>query len=471
MAFLLRQIVAGPRSRHPEADLDLCYVTPQIIATSGPSCRYPQRVYRNPLDQFVKFLDQNHGNNWAICEFRAEGAGYHDEEVYGRVWHYPWPDHHPPPFRLVPIIIAEMKNWLAGKPDSDSNTDKNRVIVVHCKAGKGRSGTMACSYLISECGWKQEEALARFTERRMRPGFGPGVSIPSQLRWVGYVDRWTKYKKKYLDRKIEILELHAWGLRNGVEIQVEGYVNEGKTIKAFHHFTKEENLMIQSKKMGEKNITSTVKSVQPEDNLETSRIAPENSFRRRSSKGTSDSFDDESLRNFVTFKPSSRIILPTSDVNIDLERRSRASMGWKMVTAVAHFWFNCFFEGQGPEQDGKPNESGIFEIDWDKMDGIKGSSKKGAKALDRLAVVWKAYLPDIENDKRPEEVVTESVPKTLITDLKDSKMIEVDKNSSELAAKLSSADKTKLYSLSSSKKNIKEDNIIQQTPEVSKAIL
>ena len=26
-ASLLRQIVAGPRSRHPEAGLDLCYVT------------------------------------------------------------------------------------------------------------------------------------------------------------------------------------------------------------------------------------------------------------------------------------------------------------------------------------------------------------------------------------------------------------------------------------------------------------
>ena len=33
MASLLRQIVAGPRARHPEAGLDLCYVTDNIIAT------------------------------------------------------------------------------------------------------------------------------------------------------------------------------------------------------------------------------------------------------------------------------------------------------------------------------------------------------------------------------------------------------------------------------------------------------
>ncbi|KAA8573241.1 hypothetical protein EYC84_003735 [Monilinia fructicola] len=99
MASLLRQIVAGPRSRHPEAGLDLCYVTPNIIATSGPSGTYPQRAYRNPLDQLVTFLDYKHGKEgWMIWEFRAEGTGYPDEEVRGRVKHWPWPDHHPPPF-------------------------------------------------------------------------------------------------------------------------------------------------------------------------------------------------------------------------------------------------------------------------------------------------------------------------------------------------------------------------------------
>jgi protein-tyrosine phosphatase len=210
MASLLRQIVAGPRSRHPEAGLDLCYVTDQIIATSGPSGTYPQRAYRNPLDQLVKFLDYKHGKDWASWEFRAEGTGYPDEEVYGRIRHYPFPDHHPPPFSLVPMILASMRNWLREENENGEKKErKGRVVVVHCKAGKGRSGTMACSYLISECGWKPEEALARFTERRMRPGFGQGVSIPSQLRYVGYVDRWTNFGKVYVERQIEIMEVHG----------------------------------------------------------------------------------------------------------------------------------------------------------------------------------------------------------------------------------------------------------------------
>ncbi|KAI6244703.1 Phosphatidylinositol 3,4,5-trisphosphate 3-phosphatase and dual-specificity protein phosphatase PTEN [Erysiphe necator] len=384
MASLLRQIVAGPRARHTKADLDLCYVTPQIIATSGPSGSYPRRAYRNPLDQFVKFLDLNHGNDWAIWEFRAEGAGYPDEEVYGRVWHYPWPDHHPPPFNLVPVILTGIRKWLQDNPDGQE--ENKRVAVVHCKAGKGRSGTMVCSYLISECGWKQEEALARFTEKRMRPGFGQGVSIPSQLRWVGYVDRWARCNKVYVDRRIEILELNISGLRNGVKVRVRGFVEQGKKIEDFYTFTKKDFMVIENNELDIKRISKT----KNQQSLET---------RFQSN------VDGESSCNNVKFKPSSPIILPTSDVNIDFERRSKSSIGWKLVTSLAHVWFNCYFEGQGPEKNGQPHENGVFEIDWDKMDGIKGSSKKGAKAFDRLAVVWKVYHPVLQGDNQADELV------------------------------------------------------------------
>jgi protein-tyrosine phosphatase len=410
MASLLRQIVAGPRSRHPEAGLDLCYVTDQIIATSGPSGTYPQRAYRNPLDQLVKFLDYKHGKEWAIWEFRAEGTGYPDEEVYGRIYHYPWPDHHPPPFRLVPMIMAGMRNWLredGGKDGEKRKERKGRVVVVHCKAGKGRSGTMACSYLISECGWKPSEALTRFTERRMRPGFGQGVSIPSQLRWVGYVDRWTRSGKMYVERQIEILEVHVWGLRDGVKVQVEGYVDEGKTIKLFHVFTKKERVVIEGNTPGGGGFTDMISDMagfqnegkvsKSTDALDGARsTAPQPPIIRGGSSGstTPEQMGAESGGGAVIFKPAKRVILPSSDINIDFERRNKASMGWTMVTAVAHVWFNTYFEGNGPEQNGKPDENGVFEIDWDKMDGIKGSSRKGTRALDRLAVVWKAYDPE-----------------------------------------------------------------------------
>lgn len=420
MASLLRQLVAGPRSRHPEAGLDLCYVTDQIIATSGPSGTYPQRAYRNPLDQLVKFLDYKHGKEWTIWEFRAEGTGYPDEEVYGRVRHYPWPDHHPPPFKLVPMIMASMRNWLheENEDGKEGKAQKGRVVVVHCKAGKGRSGTMACSYLISECGWKPAEALARFTERRMRPGFGQGVSIPSQLRWVAYVDRWTQFGKVYVERQIEIMEVHVWGLRNGVKVQVEGYVDEGKTIKVFHVFTTKERVVVEGNTPGGAGFMdkisdmagfqnqSKLEPLTSDDLIASNNIMPSLKDSRSSSPASPETTASEAGGGAVIFKPSTRVILPTSDINIDFERRNKASMGWTMVTAVAHVWFNAYFEGSGPENNGKPDGNGVFEIDWDNMDGIKGSSRKGTRAFDRLAVVWKAYTPEPSQGGK-EEVIHE----------------------------------------------------------------
>jgi hypothetical protein len=418
MASLLRQIIAGPRAKHPESNLDLCYVTPFVIATSGPSGTYPQRAYRNPLDQLVKFLDEKHGDGWCIWEFRAEGTGYPDSEVYGRVRHYPWPDHHPPPFGLVPLVMAGMRKWLkeGETPEVEGTgkggTKKPRVVVVHCKAGKGRSGTMACSYLMSECGWKMEEALARFTERRMRPGFGQGVSIPSQLRYVGYVDRWTKGGKIYVDRPIEIMEIHVWGLRDGVKVGVEGYVEEGKKIKTFHVFSKEERVVIEPGAPGGGGFADMVSDMAGFNDVQTTEessatkkantgnvpkayskipIARVAKPAESSSSSTSDEMGAETGGKAVVFRPSEPVIIPTSDINIDFERRNRAGYGLAMVTSVAHVWFNAFFEGNGPENGGKANESGMFEIQWEAMDGIKGSLRKGTRALDKVAVVWRVH--------------------------------------------------------------------------------
>ncbi|MCJ1468593.1 Telomerase protein component 1 [Pseudocyphellaria aurata] len=428
MASILRQIVAGPRSPHPETGLDLCYVTDNIIATSGPSSTYPKRAYRNPTDVLVKFLDEKHGTNWSIWEFRAEGTGYPDSEVYGRIRHYPWPDHHPPPFALIPNIMASMRDWLKG-PD----VPKERVVVVHCKAGKGRSGSVACSYLISEEGWSKDEALSRFTLRRMRSGFGEGVSIPSQLRWIGYVDRWTKHRKIYVERQVEVLEVHVWGLREGVKVGVNGYVDEGRTIKSFHTFKTKERLLIDSTSptdsfpaglpvSNEEKMLPDLEQA-PNSDQKSQATRTDSSLNPSASPTTSQTSNSESGGSAVIFRPSSRIILPSNDIDIDFERRNKAAYGWAMVTSVAHVWFNTFFEGRGPENHGDAITSGVFEIEWDAMDGIRGSPRKGIRALDRLAVVWRALVDNDSLGRGSSQVIVEPhvgdpVPETHAADWK-----------------------------------------------------
>jgi hypothetical protein len=411
-----------------------------------------------------------------------------------------------------------MRDWLNGAPleggkgnpsgknaeitlgkDGDSAKKGERVVVVHCKAGKGRSGTMACSYLIAECGWTPDDALARFTERRMRPRFGAGVSIPSQLRWISYVDRWTRGGKRFVDRRAEVVEVHIWGLRHGVKVSVEGFVDEGKRIKTFHTFSKGERIVVEAgapggagfvdfvsdmagygsasptagagkdgeetveelkdvdivggdeaedddknngtpsklitgaratatllkmarskSKHGSSNISSSSASLNKLDhNTKSKTIAITSTSTTTPSKNQTDSppsagptdaqslsqsslplnpsstfaSDSEPGGQAVILRPAAPIQLEGGDVRIALERRNRAAQrlgaGWAVVTAVAHVWFNAFFEGGGPENAGQADDEGVFDIEWDAMDGIKGSSAKGSRACDRIAVVWR----------------------------------------------------------------------------------
>lgn len=401
---------------------------------------------------------------------------------------------------MVPLIMASMRNWLHGEDDgeqpSNSGHDSSkkvtkkevdpskRVVVVHCKAGKGRSGTMTCSYLISQCGWTAKDALARFTERRMRPSFGQGVSIPSQLRWVNYVDRWTKGGKRYVDREVEVVEVHVWGLRHGVKVSVEGFVDEGKKIRVFHTFNKSERIVVQgdapgggglmdfvgdafspdidaeeinedadvtnaidgdarkdeqrnpgnatatfttaeqTKKSSRASILRQASAKKLASRPKSSTINPADFSSSSTSADVSATASNTSLPNpkrtntmasnsepggmAVIFRPSTPVRLPTSDISVSLERRNRApaSMGLTMVTAVAHVWINTFFEGNGPEQDGRADDSGVFEIEWDKMDGIKGSLRKGTRAADKVSIVWRA-VGGSKPSETPGVVVTE----------------------------------------------------------------
>ena len=382
-------------------------------------------------------------------------------------------------------MMAGMRNWLhggeldgrgkAGSLSKESNRDPKRVVVVHCKAGKGRSGTVTCSYLISEEGWKAEDALSRFTERRMRPKFGAGVSIPSQLRWVSYVDRWTRYGKKYVDRPIEIVEIHAWGLRNGVKVDVAGFIDDGKKIKVLHTFSKKERVIVEAGApatggVGEMlwdlaGYTAQGGSTKAPEEAELADGANVNDERpdrpdgmaahekRRhaiirkgtglvqkvtsnlpqsveiksagtgsssSSSGSNAKETPEPGGRSVILRPTEPIRVPNSDINVSVELRNKThkSLNLTMVSAVAHVWFNAFFDGQGPEKDGKPDASGVFSIDWEALDGIKGSSRKGSRALDRLSVVWRVADSPTDGEVINEPAEGEPIPQVEPADWK-----------------------------------------------------
>src|SRR5947207_14819394 len=96
-------------------------------------------------------------------------------------------------------------------------------------AGKGRSGTIAASYLVTYDSWPSKKALKHFTTQRMR--YGEGVSIPSQRRWVRYVELWSnKLSKKNVQGTVEVLRIQFWGIkvcdgRDKIEVGIAGFVD------------------------------------------------------------------------------------------------------------------------------------------------------------------------------------------------------------------------------------------------------
>ncbi|KAL4068594.1 hypothetical protein V8B97DRAFT_1973684 [Scleroderma yunnanense] len=156
MSIHIKRLVSGSKARLKDdelgMELDLAYVTDQIIVMGFPATGL-ESIYRNRRTDVQRFLTTRHGQDFWVFNFCPITENTYDESVFqGRVSRYPFPDHHVPPFPYMSLVTKEIRTWLSG---SDC-----RVAVLHCKAGKGRSGTMACAYILA--------SSVSLTEQEMR---------------------------------------------------------------------------------------------------------------------------------------------------------------------------------------------------------------------------------------------------------------------------------------------------------------
>lgn len=179
MFSLTRSLVSRDRSRFQENgfDLDLSYITPRIIAMGFPA-QGVKSAWRNHVDDVVRFLELYHKENYLIfnlSEHTYDYSLFHDQVV-----EFQFPDHHSPHLELLFCVAQSIDSWL--------ESDEEHVAVIHCLAGRGRTGTIIAAYfLYSGLFNDAESALFAFAARRSLKD--KGVAVPSQRRYVAYYQR------------------------------------------------------------------------------------------------------------------------------------------------------------------------------------------------------------------------------------------------------------------------------------------
>ncbi|RLN10624.1 hypothetical protein BBO99_00002226 [Phytophthora kernoviae] len=182
----LRAAVSGSRVRFMQDgfDLDLTYITPKLIAMGYPASGV-EKTYRNDINEVANFLNSRHPNAYRVYNLSERCYDYNKFE--GRVSECGFPDHHPPPLQLLLDIMNDMIEWVSKSP--------KHVIVVHCLAGKGRTGVVCSCYLLltgyygSVFKLRKERELRELANSSIRDFWnarGQGVRFPSQALYIYY---------------------------------------------------------------------------------------------------------------------------------------------------------------------------------------------------------------------------------------------------------------------------------------------
>jgi len=167
-------------------DLDLTYITERVLAMSFPSSGRTS-LYRNPISEVSRFFNEKHPGLYKIynlCSERSYETHYFNDNVERILID----DHNVPKLSQLLQFCHNAKEWLSA--------DKNHVIAVHCKGGKGRTGTCIASWLLFSGQFQTaQKSLHYFGYRRTDKAKGSrfqGVETPSQSRYVGYLERVLK---------------------------------------------------------------------------------------------------------------------------------------------------------------------------------------------------------------------------------------------------------------------------------------
>lgn len=163
----------------PLHGIDLFYILPTLLVGSYPSEKISigRSSNESSLNKILKFLTETY-EKALVINLVAEKESYHvDEQYAGSVitrWIH-WTDHHALAFSEFVSLIYYIARFMQ---------DKSKVVFIHCKHGKGRTGTLVSALITLLYSVSLAEATLIFVQRRAI--YDVGVKIESQIRLLRY---------------------------------------------------------------------------------------------------------------------------------------------------------------------------------------------------------------------------------------------------------------------------------------------
>eukprot|EP00898_Chlorokybus_atmophyticus_P001206 jgi/Chlat1/2086/Chrsp17S02686 len=184
-----RKLVWQNKRRHQESgfDLDLTYITENIIAMGYPASRSGlfsrfEGLYHNDMSHVLQFLETHHKDCFKVYNLCSERA-YDADSFDGLVAAFPVEDNQCAPLQLLVAFCESAKAWL--------RRGMNNVVIVHCGSGVHRTGLAICCLLLYlRFANTADAAVAHFSRKRVADG--KGVTLPSHRRYIAYFEEWLK---------------------------------------------------------------------------------------------------------------------------------------------------------------------------------------------------------------------------------------------------------------------------------------
>eukprot|EP01091_Cochliopodium_minus_P011700 TRINITY_DN3392_c0_g1_i1.p1 TRINITY_DN3392_c0_g1~~TRINITY_DN3392_c0_g1_i1.p1 ORF type:complete len:299 (-),score=50.78 TRINITY_DN3392_c0_g1_i1:16-798(-) len=185
-----RKLVSKQKRRFTEDgfDLDLSYIGESRLIAMGFPSESIESAYRNPYKEVKRFLETKHNGHYMVYNLCSEkDRQYSPAKFNDMVACYPFEDHNPPPFGMIEEFCENVYEFLS--------KDKTNVAAIHCKAGKGRTGTMIICHLLYIKFYTHPQEAQEFYAA-MRTFNQKGLTIPSQIRYVNYFGQTVGKKVK-----------------------------------------------------------------------------------------------------------------------------------------------------------------------------------------------------------------------------------------------------------------------------------